>query len=53
VFEYIGSHTHTNLIHVPNQDEERLRCTTHVLNMDGGRAIGTRKLDSDKRRQSG
>jgi len=53
VFEYIGSHTHTNLIHVPNQDEERLRCTTHVLNMDGGRAIGARKLDSDKRRQSG
>ncbi len=53
VFEYIGSHTHTNIIYVPNQDEERLNCTTHVLSMDGGRAADTRTLDSYKRRQSG
>jgi len=38
VFEYIGNHTHTNLIYVPDQDEEKLNCTTHVLNMEHGRA---------------
>ncbi len=53
VFEYIGSHTHTNIIYVPIQDEETLNCTTHVLDMDGGRAIGTRTLDSYRGRQSG
>jgi len=53
VFEYIGKHTHTNIIHVPNQDEERLNCTTHVLNMDDGRAVNTSRLGSYKRRQGG
>jgi molybdate transport system ATP-binding protein len=43
VFEYIGSQTATNLIYVPNQDEEMLNCVTHVLDMEGGRAMGTRK----------
>jgi molybdate transport system ATP-binding protein len=52
VFEYIGSQTRTNLIYVPNQDEETLNCMTHVLDMEDGKAIGTRKLDSDKGRQS-
>lgn len=52
VFEYIGSQTGTNLIYVPNQDEEILNCVTHVLDMDGGRSLGARKLDSDKGRQS-
>ena len=46
VFEYIGSQTRTNLIYVPNQDEETLNCTTHVLDMDGGRATGTRTLEA-------
>jgi molybdate transport system ATP-binding protein len=46
VFEYIGSHTRTNLIYVPNQDEETLNCMTHVLDMDGGRATGTRTLEA-------
>jgi molybdate transport system ATP-binding protein len=39
IFEYIGSQTRTNLIYVPNQDEEVLNCITHVLNMDQGKAI--------------
>ncbi len=45
IFEYIGSQTRTNLIYVPNQDEETLSCMTHVLEMDGGRAMGTRTLE--------
>jgi molybdate transport system ATP-binding protein len=45
VFEYIGNQTGTNLIYVPNQAEETLNCVTHVLDMDGGRAVGTRTLD--------
>ena len=61
VFEYIGCQTRTNLIYVPNQDEETLNCMTHVLDMDGGRAMGTRTLEtvsnlrtgSRQRRQSG
>ena len=53
VFEYIGSQTRTNLIYVPNQDEETLNCMTHVLDMAGGRAMGTRTLDSCEGRQSG
>lgn len=46
VFEYIGSQTRTNLIYVPNQDEEKLNCITHVLNMDRGKAINKHSLDS-------
>jgi molybdate transport system ATP-binding protein len=46
VFEYIGSQTRTNLIYVPNQDEEELNCITHVLNMDRGRAIDKHPVDS-------
>ena len=45
VFEYIGSQTRTNLIYVPNQDAETLNCMTHVLDMDDGRAMGTRTLE--------
>jgi molybdate transport system ATP-binding protein len=44
VFEYIGSQTRTSLIYVPNQEDKTLNCMTHVLNMDGGRATGTRTL---------
>ena len=39
VFEYIGSHTHTNLIYVPDQEEDKLNCITHVLKMDQGKVI--------------
>ena len=46
IFEYIGSQTRTNLIYVPNQDEENLNCITHVLNMDHGKAIDQHTLDS-------
>ena len=46
IFEYIGSQTRTNLIYVPNQDEEALDCITHVLNMDRGKAIDQHALDS-------
>ena len=52
IFEYIGGQTRTNLIYVPNQDEETLNCITHVLEMDRGRAVGTRRLDKDKGGQS-
>ncbi|MGD9412043.1 MAG: ATP-binding cassette domain-containing protein, partial [Desulfobacterales bacterium] len=44
VFEYIGSQTRTNLIYVSNPDEETLNCMTHMLNMDGGKAMGTLTL---------
>jgi molybdate transport system ATP-binding protein len=53
VFEYIGSQTSTNLIYVPNQDEERLNCITHVLEMKDGRAVDTRELNSQRGKQSG
>jgi molybdate transport system ATP-binding protein len=46
IFEYIGSQTRTNLIYVPNQDEEALDCITHVLNMDRGKAVDQHALDS-------
>jgi len=46
VFEYIGSQTRTNLIYVPNRGVETLNCMTHVLDMDGGRAVGTRTLEA-------
>jgi len=42
ILEYIGSRTATNLIYVPDQEEEALSCTTHILNMDRGRVIDTR-----------
>jgi molybdate transport system ATP-binding protein len=48
VFEYIGSQTRTNLIYVPNQDEETLNCMTHALDMEGGRAMGTHTLEATK-----
>jgi molybdate transport system ATP-binding protein len=44
VFEYIGSQTRTNLIYVSNPNEETLNCMTHMLNMDGGKAMGTLTL---------
>ena len=46
VLEYIGSHTPTNLIYVPIQEEEVLNCITHVLNMDHGRVIRARPVNS-------
>jgi len=46
VFGYIGSQSRTNLIYVPNQDEEELNCITHVLNMDHGKAIDKHSIDS-------
>jgi molybdate transport system ATP-binding protein len=46
VLEYIGSRTSTNLIYVPNQEEEALSCITHVLEMDRGRVIRTRSVNS-------
>lgn len=46
IFEYIGSQTRTNLIYVPNQDEEKLNCITHVLNMDHGKAVDQHALAS-------
>ncbi|MBT8365445.1 MAG: ATP-binding cassette domain-containing protein, partial [Deltaproteobacteria bacterium] len=39
VFDYIGQHTATNLIYVPDQQEEKLTCITHVLHMDRGKAV--------------
>ena len=53
IFEYIGGQTSTNLIYVPNQDEETLNCITHVLEMDRGRATGSRALNSQEGKQSG
>jgi molybdate transport system ATP-binding protein len=39
VFDDIGRHSATNLIYVPDQEEEELTCTTHVLRMDQGRVV--------------
>jgi ABC-type molybdenum transport system ATPase subunit/photorepair protein PhrA len=39
VFDYIGYHTPTNLIYVPDQEAEKLNCITHVLQMDRGKAV--------------
>jgi molybdate transport system ATP-binding protein len=46
VLEYIGSHTATNLIYVPNREEEGLSCITHILDMDRGRVVRTRSVNS-------
>jgi molybdate transport system ATP-binding protein len=46
VLEYIGSHTPTNLIYIPNQEEEVLNCITHVLEMDRGKVVSTRSINS-------
>jgi molybdate transport system ATP-binding protein len=45
VFDYIGANTHTNLIYVPDQDEEKLNCVTHILNMERGRVIHAGSLN--------
>jgi len=39
VLEHIGSRTPTNLIYVPDRDEQKLMCMTHLLNMEHGRVI--------------
>jgi molybdate transport system ATP-binding protein len=44
ILEAIGTHTHTNLIYVPDQDAEILSCTTHELTLERGRAINRRCL---------
>jgi molybdate transport system ATP-binding protein len=42
ILETIGSHTHTNLIYVPDQDAEVLNCMTHELKMERGKVTGRR-----------
>jgi molybdate transport system ATP-binding protein len=44
VLDYIGDHTPTNLIYVPDQEEEKLNCMTHELQMDRGKAIHIRSI---------
>lgn len=44
VFDYIGIHTRTNLIYVPDQDDEILDCMTHQLLMKRGRAVAAGSL---------
>ena len=44
VFNYIGRQTSTNLIYVPDKEEEKLDCITHELQMKRGKAVGTRAL---------
>ena len=46
ILETIGSHTHTNLIYVPDQDAQVLNCMTHELKIEQGKiakcgALGT------------
>ena len=45
VLEYIGSRTPTNLIYVPNQEEEVLNCITHVLEMNHGKVVNARAIN--------
>ena len=44
VIDYIGRHTPTNLIYVPDQEADKLDCITHELQMEGGKAIQVRAL---------
>ncbi|MGD1968586.1 MAG: ATP-binding cassette domain-containing protein [Desulfobacterales bacterium] len=44
VFDYIGRHTSTNLIYVPDQEAEKLDCITHVLQMERGKVLDARAL---------
>ena len=44
ILETIGSHTHTNLIFVPDKDAATLSCITHELKMERGKAKRTRAL---------
>jgi molybdate transport system ATP-binding protein len=44
VLDYIGDHTPTNLIYVPDQEEEKLNCMTHELQMDRGKVIHIRSI---------
>ena len=44
VFNYIGRHTPTNIIYVPDQEDEKLDCITHVLEMERGKAIDVQVL---------
>jgi molybdate transport system ATP-binding protein len=37
VLDLIGRQTGTNLLYVPNRDEEIISCITHILKMDAGR----------------
>jgi molybdate transport system ATP-binding protein len=39
ILDLIGRHTKTNLLYVPKREEEIPPCITHVLNMDGGKAV--------------
>ena len=44
ILEYLGAHTHTNLIYVPDPDKEILSCMTHELTMKRGKVINSRSL---------
>jgi len=46
VFDYIGQHTATHLIYVPDQEKENLNCITHVLQMDRGKVLKATSLKS-------
>ncbi|MGD9237951.1 MAG: ATP-binding cassette domain-containing protein [Desulfobacterales bacterium] len=46
VFDYIGYHTPTHLIYVPDQEDQNLNCITHVLQMDRGKAVQIKSFGS-------
>ncbi|MGD9349190.1 MAG: ATP-binding cassette domain-containing protein [Desulfobacterales bacterium] len=46
VLDYIGYHTPTHLIYVPEQQAEQLNCITHVLQMDRGKAVQIKSFGS-------
>ena len=41
IVEYIGHHTHTNLVYVTHHQDEILPCMTHGLTLQRGRIIGS------------
>jgi molybdate transport system ATP-binding protein len=45
VFDYIGRHTPTNLIYVPDQEAETLDCITHVLQMKRGKVSQVKSFE--------
>lgn len=40
IVEYIGHHTHTNLVYVTHHQDEILPCMTHGLTLQRGKIIG-------------
>ncbi|MCJ7809484.1 MAG: hypothetical protein MUP26_04390, partial [Desulfobulbaceae bacterium] len=43
IIEYIGRHTHTNLVYVTHHEDEMLPCITHSLTLRRGKIIESKE----------